>query len=96
MKVRTVDGDIVRWTESDPSELLVQMIIPGNAMERQPVAAGILQGSPGSPNVCGIHTSRLIKWVKQYIPPVEGKFVVMHYRRVVTERDVKQGVMILQ
>jgi hypothetical protein len=37
MKVRQMDGDLIRWTESFLSERTVEMIIEGNAMERHPV-----------------------------------------------------------
>jgi len=46
MKVRQMDGDLIRWTESFPLERTVEMIIEGNAIERHPVEAGVPQGSP--------------------------------------------------
>jgi hypothetical protein len=33
MKVRQMDGDLIRWTERFLSERMVEMIIEGNAME---------------------------------------------------------------
>ena len=41
IKVRQMDGDLIRWTESFLSERTVEMIIEGNAMERHPVEAGV-------------------------------------------------------
>jgi hypothetical protein len=61
MKVRQMDGDLIRWTESFLSERAVEMIIEGNAMERHPVEAGVPQGSPVSPILFAIYTSGLIK-----------------------------------
>jgi hypothetical protein len=46
MKVRQMDGDLVRWTERFLSERMVEMTIKGNAMERHLVEAGVPQGSP--------------------------------------------------
>jgi hypothetical protein len=48
MKVREIDGDLVRWMESFLSERTVEMIIEGNAIDRQPVEAEVPQGSPVS------------------------------------------------
>jgi len=61
MMVRQMDGDLIRWTESVLWDRTVEMIIEGNAMERHPVEAAVLQGSPVSPILFGIYTSRLIK-----------------------------------
>jgi hypothetical protein len=44
MKVRQMDGDIIRWTESFLSESPVEMVIEGNPIERHPVVAGVPQG----------------------------------------------------
>jgi hypothetical protein len=41
MKVRLMDGDLLRWTESFLSERTVDMVIEGNAMERHPVEARV-------------------------------------------------------
>jgi hypothetical protein len=61
MKVRQMDGDLIRWTESFLSERTVEMIIEGNAMERHPVDAGVAQCSLVSPILFAIYTSGLIK-----------------------------------
>jgi len=45
------------------SERSEEMIIRGNAMESQPVEAGVLQGSPVLQIVFAIYTSGYIKWV---------------------------------
>jgi hypothetical protein len=66
IKVRQMDGDLIRWMESFLSERTVEMVIEGNAMERHPVEAGVPQGSPVSPILFAIYTSRLIKWVEEY------------------------------
>jgi len=65
MKVRQMDGDLIRWTERFLSERTVKMIIEGNAMERHPVEAGVPQGSPMSPILFAIYTSGLNKWVEE-------------------------------
>jgi len=65
MKVRQMDGDLIRWTESVISVRMVEMIPKGNAMGRHPVQAGVQQGSPVSLIPFAIYTSELIKWVKQ-------------------------------
>jgi len=67
MKVRQMDGDLIRWTESFLSERSVEMVIEGNAMERHPVEAGVPQGSPVSLILFAIYTSGLIKWVEEYV-----------------------------
>ena len=56
MKVRQMDGDLVRWTESLLSDRTVEMIIEGTAMERHPVEAGVPQGSPVSLILFAIYT----------------------------------------
>jgi len=65
MKVRQMDGDLIRWTESILYERTVEMKIEGNAMERQPVEAGVRQGSRVSPFLVAICTSRLINTVEE-------------------------------
>jgi hypothetical protein len=67
IKFRQMDGDFIRETESFVSERTVEMIIEGNAMERHPVQAGVLQVSPVSPILFAIYTSGLIKWVEEYV-----------------------------
>jgi len=76
IKVREMDGNLVRWTESVLSERTVEMIIEGNAMDRNPVEAGVPQGSPVSPILFAIYTSGLIKWVEVYVSEAEGLSVV--------------------
>jgi len=61
MKVRQMDGDLVRWTESFLSERMVEMMIECTTMERHPVEAGVQQGSPVSLILFAIYTSGLIK-----------------------------------
>jgi hypothetical protein len=62
-----MDGDLIRWTESFLSERTVEMIIEGNAMQRHPVEAGVLQGSPVSLILFAIYTAGQIKWVSEYV-----------------------------
>jgi hypothetical protein len=61
MKVRQMDGDLIRWTESLISEKTVEMVIEDNAMERHPVEAGVPQGSAVSAIRFAIYTSGRIK-----------------------------------
>jgi hypothetical protein len=72
MKVREMDGDLVRWTESFLLERSVEMLIEANAMDRDPVEAGVPQGSPVSPILFAIYTSGLIKWVEGCVSEPEG------------------------
>jgi hypothetical protein len=95
MKVRQMDGDLIRWTESFLSETMVEMIIEGNAMERYRVEAGVLQGSPMSPILFAIYTSGLIKWVEAYVP-AEGLSFVDDLGWVVAGSDVNQVVTTLK
>jgi len=64
MKVTKMDGDLIHWTASFLLERTVEMIIEGNAMERDRVEAGVPQASPVSPILFAIYTSGLIKWVE--------------------------------
>ena len=86
MKVRQMDGDLIRWMESFLSERTADMIIVGNAMERHPVEAGVLQGSPVSPILFAIYTAGLIKWVEEYVS-AEGPSFVDDFRGLATRRD---------
>jgi len=65
MKIRQMDGDPIRWTQSFLSGRTVEMIIEGNAMERHPAEAGVPQGLPVSPIHFAIYTSGPIKWVEE-------------------------------
>jgi len=56
MKVRQMDGDLIRWAESCLGDRTVEMIFEGNAIERHPVEAGVPQGSPVSPILFAILT----------------------------------------
>ena len=91
-----MDGDLIRWMESFLPERTVEMIIEGNAMERQPVEAGVPQGSPVSPILFAIYTSGLIKWVEEYISEAEGRSSVDDLGWVATGNDVNQVVTILE
>jgi len=90
-----MDGDLVQWTERFQSERTVKMIIKCNAMERHPVQAGVLQGSPMSPILFAISASGLIKWVEEYLSEAEGLSIVDDLGWVVTENDVNLVVSIL-
>jgi len=72
MKVMQMDGDLVRWTESFLSERTVEMIIKRNSMDRHRVEAVVPQGSLVSPILLVIYTSRLIKWVEEYVSEAGG------------------------
>ena len=96
MMVRQMDGDLIRWTKSFLSERSVEIVIEGNAMERHPVEAGVLQGLPVSPILFAIYTSGLIKWVEEYVSEAKGLSFVDDLGWVVTGSDVNQVVMILE
>jgi hypothetical protein len=95
MKVRQMDGDLIRWTESFLSERTVEMVIEGNAMERHPVEAGVPQGSPVSPILFAIYTSGQIKLVEEYVSEAEGLSFVDDLGWVATGSDVNRVVSIL-
>jgi len=67
MKAKKIDGDLIRWTERFLSEGTVEIIIEGNVIQRHPVEASVLQGSPISPILFVIHTAGLIKWVEERV-----------------------------
>jgi len=94
MKVRQMDGDLIRWTESFLSERAVEIIIEGSAMERHEVEAGVPQGSPVSPILFAIYTSGLIKWVEENVSEAKGLSFVDDLGWVATGSDVNQVVMI--
>jgi hypothetical protein len=96
MKVRQMDGDLIRWTESILSERTVELIIEGNAMQRHPVEAVVPQGSPVSPILFAIYTSGLIKWVKEYVSEAKGLFFVDHRGWVANRSDVNHVLSILE
>jgi len=95
MKVRQIDGDHIRWTESFLSPRTVETIIDGNTMERHPVDAGVPLGSPRSPILFAMYTAGLIKWVEQYVS-AEGPLVVDNPGWVATGCDVNLVVMTLE
>ena len=95
MKVRQIDGDLIRWTESFLSARTVEMIIEGNAMVSHPVEAGVPQGSPVSPILFAISTSGLIKWVEEYVS-AEGLSFVDDLGWVATGSDVNEVVETLE
>jgi len=96
LKIRQMDGDLIRWMESVLSVMTVEVIIEGNAMERQPVEAGIPRGSPVSPFLFAIYTSGLIKWVEEYVSAAKGLSFVDDHGWVATGRDVNQGITTLE
>jgi len=95
IKVRPVDGDLIRWTECVPLETTVEMIIEVNGMERNPVEAGASQCTPVSPILFAIYTSRLIKSVEEYVSEAEGLSVEVDRGWVATRSDVNHVVSIL-
>jgi len=72
IKVRQMDGDHIRLTESLQSASTLEMIIQGNTIERHRVKAGVPQVSPVLPIICAINTSGLIMWVEEYVSEPEG------------------------
>jgi len=72
------------------------MIIEGNAMERHPGEACVLQGSPMSPILFAIYTSGRINWVEEYISEAEGLYIVDDLGWVATRSDVNHVVSILE
>jgi len=62
-------------------------------MERQPVEAGIPEGSSLSPIIFAIYPQGLIKWVEEYVSEAEGLSFVETLGWVATGSDVNQVVM---
>jgi len=95
MKIRQMDGDLIRWMESFLLECTVKMIIKGNAIEKHQVEAGVPPGPPVSPILFAIYTSRIIQWVEDYVSEAEGLYFLDHLGWVETRRDVNLVVAIL-
>jgi len=66
-----------------------------NAMERNPVDAGVLQGLPLSPILLAMHNSGLIEWVEEYVSEAEELFFINNFSWVASGRDVNHIVTIL-
>jgi len=94
IKVRQMDGDHIRWTERFAWERSEELIIKGNAMERHPVEAGVLQGSPVSPVLFGIYTPPLMQWVEEYVSDAKMLSFVHNRRCLATTSDVNHVVSI--
>jgi len=96
MKAKQIDGDLIRWTERFLSDRTVEMGIEGNVLQSHPVEAGVPQSSPVSPILFAIHTTGLIKWVKEIVHGVEGLSLVEDLGWVATRKDVNQVVRKLE
>jgi hypothetical protein len=95
MKVKRIDGDLIRWTESFLSVMTVEMVIEDNVLQSHPVDAGVPQGSAVSLILLAIHTSVLIKWVEETVQ-AEGLSFVDDHRWIATGKDVNQVVRKLE
>jgi len=71
------------------------MIIDGKGMERHPVEAGVLPGSPVPLIVFAIYTLGLIKYFEGYVSEAEELSIVDDFSRVATCSDVNHVVTIL-
>jgi hypothetical protein len=71
------------------------MVIEGNVMEKHPVQAGVVQGSPVSPIIIAINTSGLIQWVEENVSKAEGLSFVDDFGWVATGSDVNHVVSML-
>jgi len=74
----------------------VEMIIEGNALERNRLDAGVPQRSPVSQILFAIYTAGMIKWVEEYISEAEGQSFVDVLGWVATASDVSHTVSILE
>jgi len=92
MRVKGMDGGLIRWTASFLSDRKFEMVIEGNVMERHPVEAGIPQGSPVSPILFAIHMSGLIKLVEERVTGAKGLSSVDDVGWVATGNDVNQVI----
>jgi hypothetical protein len=68
----------------------------GNAIMRQPVDAGVPQGSPMSQILCARFASALIKWVAERVYRVEGLFFDLVVKFGMTVCNVNDVVRTLQ
>jgi hypothetical protein len=93
MKSKGTDGDLIRWTASFLTDRTVEMVIEGNVMQRQPVEAGIPQGSPASPILFAIYTLGRMKWVEERVSGVEGLTFVDDVGWVATGGVVNEVIM---
>jgi len=96
IKVRQMDGDLIRWIESFLPLRTVEMIIEGNAMDRHAVEAGVLQSSPVSALRFAIYTSGLNKWVEDYVSEAKGLSSLNDFGRVATGSDLNHIVTMLE
>jgi len=96
LKVRRMDGDLIRWTESFLSERTLEMIFEGNAMDRHPVEAGVPQRSPVAPILFAINCSGLIQWVEEFQSEAEELSFIDDLCWVATGSDVNHVGMILE
>jgi hypothetical protein len=94
MKEKRMDGDLIRWTHSFLSERTVEMVLEDKAMKRQPVEAGVPQGSPVSPILFAIYTAGLIKNVERM--GVEGLSFVDNLGWIATGKAVNEVVRRLE
>jgi hypothetical protein len=74
----------------------VEIIIEGSTVERHPVEAGVLQGSPVSLILFVMYTSGLIKWVTEYVSEAEEHSVSYNLSWVAPRTDVNWVVRILE
>jgi len=88
MKVRQMDGDLIRWTDSVHSDTMLRIKNDANAMERHPVDTEVSQGSPLSLILFAIWTSGLIKWVAEYVSEAERLSFVHNLDWLPTGSDV--------
>jgi hypothetical protein len=95
MQVRQMDGDLMPWTKSYVSERTVEMIIKGNAMERDPVEAGVPYGSPVSPILLMIYISERLKCVEEGIS-AKGQSIVDDFGLVATGSNHNQVILTLE
>jgi hypothetical protein len=95
MRVRQMDGDLIRWKECILLERKVEMVIEHPAMKRHPVQAGDPQRSPVLPILFAIYPSGLIIWVEEYVS-AKGLCFVDNLGWVATGSDVYQVVTILE
>jgi len=72
------------------------MIIKGTAMERHPVEAAVLQGSPVSPILIAIYTSGIMKSVEEYVSEAEGHSFIDDLGWVATRSDLNHVVLIFE
>jgi hypothetical protein len=90
MQEKYMDENLIRWRNNFLFERTIEIVLEGKAMVRQPVEAGVPQGSPVSPILFAMYTAGRI--AKGERVGAEGLSVVDDIGWIATGRDVNEVV----